>query len=355
METSPLKKSKTDTPSLLSLFLDTPIGNHTPRATTGDVQCRKVGPVLVVQRDESLPRVFRKLAVEGFLSAPVLDGNTYVGFIDMMDLVKKTTSLFWGDTVEAWTTFWDKEEKFQNTTVDEIMKVPNEWRRDPYPPLASDYSSFYALEMMVRHRLHRVALLDPTREFAKRVVGIVTESMFISWLRQNKASLGAVGQKPVSEMMDESKAPCKMIHENQKAINAFNIMADAKVSGLAVVDDAGILVNAISITDLRAVGESGEYFHRLFRPINKFKELAREEFPRLAPRTHFSRKQVPRRGLFVTPDQTFEDVLEQMNDGNIHRVFVCDNATTPRPICTIEQHDILKIVLDQIIQEARTA
>ena len=279
MTTSPLKKSKTESPSLLSLFLDTPIGNHTPRAVTGDVPCRKAGPVLVVQRDETLPRVFRKLAVEGFLSAPVLDGNTYVGFIDMMDLVKKTTSLFWGDTVEAWTTFWDKEEKFQNTSVDDIMQVPNEWQRDPHPPLASDYSSFYALELMVRNRLHRIALLDPTREFAKRVVGIVTESMFISWLRQNMSALGAVAKRPVSDMMSEAKAPCKVSNENQKAINAFNLMADQKVSGLAVVNDDGILVNAISITDLRAVGESGEFFSSAVSPDQQVQGIGARGVP----------------------------------------------------------------------------
>ncbi len=85
-----------------------------------------VGPVLVAQvfysylishaqarntqRDETLPRIFRvpiiilhsyrahfmlltsiaqKLAHEGFLSAPVVDGSRFVGFIDMMDLVLK--------------------------------------------------------------------------------------------------------------------------------------------------------------------------------------------------------------------------------------------------------------------------
>lgn len=352
MAANPQTIAKADVPTLLSLFMDTPIGNHTPRAITGDVPCRKAGPVLVVQREESLPHVFRKLAVEGFLSAPVLDANAYVGFIDMMDLVKTTSDLFWGNTVEAWTTFWDKEEKFQKMTVHDLMLVPNEKRRDPHPPLSVEYTSFFALEMMVRNGLHRIALLDTTK-FGKRVCGIVTESMFISWIRQNKASLGAVARKPVSEMLSESKSVYKTINENEKAINAFNIMANQKLSGLAVVDDEGVLVSAISITDLRAVGESGEYFHRLFRPIGMFKSLAREEFPRLAPRTHFSKQPVPRRGLFVTPDQTFEDVLEQMNDGNIHRVFVCDNPITPHPIGNIEQHDVLNIVLQRIIQEAQ--
>lgn len=71
---------------------------------------------MVVQLDESLPRVFRvhdgihkhkfkpyyskiqfdvpvnsqKLIVEGFLSAPVLDGSRYVGFIDMFGMSSVT-------------------------------------------------------------------------------------------------------------------------------------------------------------------------------------------------------------------------------------------------------------------------
>merc|ERR1711957_1152980 len=129
----PMEESKGS--SLLSLFMSTPAVDHIPRGTTGEVVIHKEGPVMTVQRDETLPRVLRKLATEGFLAAPVLDGRQYVGFISMLDLVRHTTNLFWGDTVEQWVNFWDKEERFQTTTVDDVMRLPDTWDRDPFPPL----------------------------------------------------------------------------------------------------------------------------------------------------------------------------------------------------------------------------
>jgi len=220
--------------SLLSLFMSTPAVDHIPRGTTGEVVIHKEGPVMTVQRDETLPRVLRKLATEGFLAAPVLDGRQYVGFISMLDLVRHTTNLFWGDTVEQWVNFWDKEERFQTTTVDDVMRLPDTWDRDPFPPLRPDFTTFYALEMMARTRLHRMAVVDQ--------------------------------------------------------------------------------------------------------------------------KTHYSRKMVPLKGLYVAPSDSVLDVIRLMNDGNIHRVFVCSeesiNNKKPVPTHVISQSDVLRQVLDLIVQDA---
>merc|ERR1712166_1146646 len=133
----PMEESKGS--SLLSLFMSTPAVDHIPRGTTGEVVIHKEGPVMTVQRDETLPRVLRKLATEGFLAAPVLDGRQYVGFISMLDLVRHTTNLFWGDTVEQWVNFWDKEERFQTTTVDTSCACQT--RGTETPSLLSDLTS----------------------------------------------------------------------------------------------------------------------------------------------------------------------------------------------------------------------
>lgn len=334
---------------MLSLFMTTPCGDHVPRGTTGDVEIRKVGPVLVVHRNETLPRVFRKLAVEGFLSAPVVEGTRYVGYIDMMDLVKKTTDLFFGESVEAWVQFWEKEERFQETTIDDVMKTPNTFDRDPNPPICSDFSTFSALEMIVRGNYHRLAVTKPN---SSRLECILTESMLISWIRQHKSLLGNLRGRSVGDLTSDLKTPVFTIHETKRAINAFNKMALENVSGVAVVDDNEELVNTISIRDLRAVGTSGEFFHRLFRPIKEFKKLGREEHSKLAPRTHYSSKLVPRRALYVTMDQTFEDVLDKMYDGNIHRVWVCESASRPKPQFVFSQVDVLRAVMHHIEQEA---
>jgi predicted transcriptional regulator len=84
--------------------------------------------------------------------------------------------------------------------------------------------------------------------------------------------------------------------------------------------------------------------------VEEFKQLSREAIPLAAPRTHYSKKPVPRTVLFVSEKNTFEDVIRKMDDGNIHRVFVCSqlsiNRGQPEPLHVISQTDVLKQVFN---------
>jgi CBS domain-containing protein len=238
-------------------------------------------------------------------------------------------------------------------TVEDIMKVPDLWARDPVPPVHESCTTFNALELMVRNGLHRVVTIKPPHN---KLTGILTQSMLISFLRQHKRELGHLKDKPVSEMI-VGLPQCLTVTESSTAINAFNTMSNNDVSGLAIVDEEQTLVGCVSISDLRTVGTNGEFFHRLFRPISEFKTTGRQEHVSIASRTHFvrgARKTVPRNGLFVTPEDTFQDVLNKFADGNIHRVFVCASTTKPKPICAITQGDFLRIVMDDIISTVQT-
>lgn len=350
-------ESKDEGRDLLYNFLNTSLDDRVPRGTTGDTSIQKSGPVMTVQRDESLPRVFRKLASEGFLSAPVLDydGITYIGFITMLDLVKHTTKLFWADTEEQWVDFFSKQDRFQETLVEDVMRVPSVEQRDPFPPARLEYSHFYALEKFARTNfLHRMACVNPETD---RVENIITQSMMISFLRQNKEKMGSLRTLKVREFASVAKkgiwTKVQTIKQTNKAVNAFNKMVNQEISGLAVVDDVGVLTGAISIRDLRGVGTSGENFFRLFRTVKEFKRMARQDYPRQASWVHFSNKPVPVDGLYVTPEHTFEDVLDRMNDGNIHRVFICSElsvaAGAPKPVNVISQQEVCMEALTYMI------
>merc|ERR1712166_856627 len=106
------------------------------------------------------------------------------------------------------------------------------------------------------------------------------------------------------------------IKSSKTVINAFNMMVNQDITGVAVVN-------------------------------NKI----RRDYPIAAPRSHYSTKHVPFSPIFVTPEQTFLDVLRLMDDGNIHRVYVCSEGSVmrgkPRPIHVITQTDMLEAVLNQ--------
>lgn len=302
--------------------------------------------VLSCQNDDTIVRAFRKLTVEGFTSCPVMDGRRFVGFVDLLDLVKCITNLFWGSTVEEWTDFWSKENDFQKMTIDNtIMRVKLSDSRST-AKCYQDTSLFNAIEMMARRNVHRIAIMN--NRVNDELVGILTQSMVLSEVFQRIHMLGDLRYKKVSELTGYWR-DVLTVNENSRTMNAFNMMAQHDVTGLAIVDNDGVLSGAISVSDLKGVGTSGEYFSRLFRDVKTFKRLTAEEYPTTAPRAHYSKKPTPKRGLYVTPSNTFEDVIKMMDDGNIHRVFVCDEQShyqgVPKPIHVITQTNVLYIIM----------
>jgi len=293
------------------------------------------------------------LSTEGFSSAPVLDGDHFIGFVDMLDLVKFVTNMFFGTTSALWVDFWEKESKFQIASVGDVMenrravRVRAKQRPLVPEPVFQDNSMMHALEIMVKTEQHRLAILD--NRWERKLSGIFTQSMMISEITQRLYMLGELRHKVV-ETMSGFFRDAKAISDTAMAINAFNMMSQEDITGVAVVDADGILVDAISVSDLPCVGISGENFAWLFKTIKEFKQLSRETIPLAAPRTHYSKKPVPRTVLFVSEKSTFEDVIRKMDDGNIHRVFVCSQASIdrglPEPLHVISQTDVLKQVFN---------
>jgi len=350
MEDEKTEVFRKSTQGLMYWYLENTVDSRVPRALTGKVNVKKMGPVMCVQQDETLKSVFHKLAVEGFTGAPVINENAYVGFISILDLVKFTYNLFWGDKVEEWINFWEKEQKFSNALVNDVLVKPDEFMRDPFPPVYRDFSCFYALETMAKTGLHRLCILDKT---TKRITGIYTQSMVISELRQYKDLMGETLRKlQVKDFIADIGSPVITIKDSDKAISAFNLMHERGVTGLAVVNNSGVLVNTITAKDLRGVGTSGEHFFRLFKTVSEYKNLVAEAFPKLAPSTHFNPKPIPTTGLYVKPTDTLERVIELMEDGNIHRVFVCNEESVekggPIPTHVISQKDVLLVVLKKM-------
>jgi CBS-domain-containing membrane protein len=141
----------------------------------------------------------------------------------------------------------------------------------------------------------------------------------------------------------------KRIKETDTAMNAFIQMRDSNVSGLAIVDDDGVLTGSISVRDLRGIGVDGPFFSRLFRTVKDFKETVVREYPALGPRAHYYLGKTPVTARCVHADHTFEDVINKMADGCIHRVFVCPRDSisvgAPRATNILTQTNILKQVL----------
>lgn len=303
-------------------------------------------PLLTVQTTDSLPYVFRRLSNEGILSAPVLEGTWFRGFITLFDITNYVTNMYWGNDGEEWQTFFTNSEDWNDSTVDDIMETPV-WRgRQNVDPLYTYNTTFHALEKLAVTRAHRAVVLN---QDTNRVVNIMTQSMLISEIKQRIFMLPNGLRNKLVRNMTEFFTTCKTINENDKAMNAFIQMRDSNVNGLAIVNDDGELTNAISIRDLRGIGVDGPFFSRLFRTVKDFKATVAREYPKLGSRAHYYIGNTPVTGRCVSPEDTFEDVINKMADGCIHRIFVCSSQSIrsgrPIPENVLTQTNILSQVL----------
>jgi CBS-domain-containing membrane protein len=329
--------------SLLEVFLQNSISDHKPRSLTGKVECKKAGNVMTVQTTEYIDSIFKKLSVEGFLSAPVLRGRELVGKITLLDLVRHVNGLFFAENRDEWIDWWEKQLSFQLTPASSIIRDPDEYIRSPFPALHESFTSFYALEMMARNRTHQILQLDDQGQLC----GILTQSMLISFLRQNKSKWGAeftnLEVADFKDMLPTKKL--QTVSEDDLTINAFLKMDEMDVHGLPIVDRSGTLTGCISVRDLRGVGTDGSSFSRLYQTVKSFKLLTSAEHRTVAPITHYSRKHTPSHAVYVTPRETMADVIHKMDDGNLHRIFICsqDSSDRGKPVPTgvISQSDVL--------------
>ncbi len=117
-----------------------------------------------------------------------------------------------------------------------------------------------------------------------------------------------------------------------------------------------MLTGAISIRDLRGIGVDSVSFSRLFTTVKEFKETVARDFPTLGAKNHFGVGPTPIKARCVCPSNTLTDVLNQMADGCLHRVFVCSESSLrngrPVPVHVLTQTDVLAIVLKHFARPA---
>jgi CBS domain-containing protein len=303
-------------------------------------------------------KVFRQLSFQGFLSAPVMDGSQYLGFISLFDIVSYVTNLNWGISGEEWNSFFVNAELWKLAIVKDVMET-SMWRgKQSCEPLFQENTTFHALEKLAVSGAHRCIVLEDA--ISKRVINIFTQSMLISEIHQRIHMLGLLANKRLKEILIPHHGPqgkllkdVIVIAQSAKAISAFMTMKNSNIHGLGVVDDEGVLIDAISVRDLRGIGANSQHFSRLFLTVKEFKALARAEFPDTGPHPTTSisgATPLANEPVYVTMEQTFSDVINIMAESYLHRVFVCSIESAeegrPIPLHVISQADVLRAVLD---------
>jgi CBS-domain-containing membrane protein len=159
--------------------------------------------------------------------------------------------------------------------------------------------------------------------------------MFISLFGQQMHRLGRLKELWVSQLIDTLAVEPRVVKEDSLAINAFKLMAKHNIAGLGVVDFDGCLVGTITVKDLHGIGCKAEYFERLWYPVSQFLQHTQP---------------TPQPPSTVITTDTLQMVIEKMDDGNVHLVFVVaqESGTKQRPLYVTTQRDVLKVICNQM-------
>jgi len=161
--------------------------------------------------------------------------------------------------------------------------------------------------------------------------------MIVSLLSQAMPTLSPVKDTHIAKMHDSLSKDVFAIREDAKAIDGFKLMVAKHVRGIGIVDESGLLVDTLSVRDLRGIGTNAAKFRRLFDTAKLFKERVRSDFP----------QQTPAAPLVVSEEDTLETVIRLMDDGNIHRVFEVESSggKPGKPVHVISQVDVIRFAL----------
>jgi CBS-domain-containing membrane protein len=192
-------------------------------------------------------------------------------------------------------------------------------------------SSLGVLEQMARLGAHRIPVVSD----AGRVLGLVTQSMFISLFTQQMHRLGRLKDLWVSELINTLLPAPLVVKEDSLAINAFKLMAKHNIAGVGVVDADGFLVGVLTVKDLQGIGCKAEYFERLWYPVRQFLEQTQP---------------TPQPPSTVTTMDSLQTVIQRMEDGNVHLVFVVSQQSEgkQRPLHVVTQRDVLKVICNNM-------
>jgi len=293
--------------------------------------------IFVAQRTDRVVDVFKGLIKHNFLSVPVLQKtkSKYYGFIDIYDIVKFVVNFF-GETEELknsedFFTLAEKSEEFQKKTVNDIMTYPLS-NRNPFHPVSSGYTLFAAIELLARERgLHRVPVVDRDR----KLITVITQSQLVQILEKNLDIIGAKKYKPVN-MTRQYLEEVFTVSEDMIAMDAFKMMAEKNVSGLAVVNAEGKLTGTLSIRDLKAMSADGRLFWRLYQSIKNFLSKVRAET---------TSEVRPRHLVTVMETDALETAIKLLAENKVHRVWIVDNQQKPLGVLSLK--DVLLEIIEQ--------
>jgi CBS-domain-containing membrane protein len=292
-------------------------------------------PILVGDY-QTIERALSRINAHEIKSLPVVDKNKIViGVIDIMDITKSIVDAINTHGVSEITTPYQGKVRsdFMTKSVGSLLAE----RKKPTYVASNELSLLVATQYLVSTGQERFMIVDrkvPT-DVAKQTQpeelldGILTQSDVVKFLAQNTVLLRQepVFQKTLRELNLGERKPL-IFHHKEITSKAYITMAEKEISSAAVVDDEGVLIDNISVSDLKGLNR-----RNCVVLSSALEEFLRRDWKRgwwLKP-------------ICVQPSDTLFFVILQFVSSSVHNMYLVDRDE--KPIGEVSLEDVLKVLI----------
>lgn len=255
--------------------------------------------------------------------------------MDQADVVRFLLEKFGMEPSKTEEEFWKKMDVahvFGAATVDDIMRYPLSLR-NPFHPITKGFSLLHAIEMLARYpNLHHLPVVDADRH----LVNIISQSRIIEFLHANLDKLGGKANLPLRQSLHWTRA-VESVTEDDLACDAFNKMVTNNLTGLAVVNSSGRIVDNLSVRDLKALRSDISMFWRLYQTTKNYLRKLDQVYEEVRKR--------PRHLVVATEEETIGDIIRKLADNHIHRIYVVNSLREKHPIGVVSLKDVLTEII----------
>jgi 5'-AMP-activated protein kinase regulatory gamma subunit len=276
--------------------------------------------------DEPVCSVLKKLIDNKILSVPLYDPRKgrYNAYIDMLDILYHALDVFDKDITQPHT--YSALLKIKEFADVPCGKIANLSKRNPFRIIDENANLYVCLELMVKWKVHRVAIMDKSGE----LLNSVSQSHIVRSLCKIITRF-PVMRKTVGDLKLGYKEHIVSVTPDMKVKDAFKVIRSKGISGVPVLSPTtGKVIATISVSDLKQIGYDGSFFDKLDLTVEEWLQ----QYPQ-APVVYY-----------VTPHTTVSEVALNFKEKKVHRLFVLD--LTDKLIGLIALYDFLEAIYNSL-------
>lgn len=271
-------------------------------------------PLLSLSYEDPISGALKKLESAQVFGAIVHSGPVVVGVIDMQDIVRSLMKFTRPGTrdfsAESIKNLADEGKMFTQQVVGAILLPENLVRVTASSPLCE------AISKMVNGNVRRLVVVD---ELGK-TVNIITQFDVVKFLYENMHEFGDTCFESIDSLaLGSSPVLCASLY--QCVADAFHLMVSKGVRSIGIInktDEVEELVANLSLSDLKGLTEEN------------FKNLSRNVFEFL-----LATQDTPKPVISCNNTISFQDLLGEMVENKIHRVYLVDNLQKPKAVISL--------------------